>query len=179
MSRRKEGRKETKSTCRLALLRMLVKTALKSDIRAWAYTRFRVSGTQTCARSAAFSFGSEWRDQHRDGARDGGELLGVAEIVVRIGRDGGTFVLLYLPWAERHSISQPCFFAIERLLVNWWPIFSSWVMGLQADLYLFILAISPAAVIFNLCQTTSLDQIAVFGNFKSPIVHQFVKGTRV
>ena len=70
------------------------------------------------ARAGAFSFGSDWPEQQRDGARDGGELLGVAEIVVRVGRDGGTFVLLYLPWAERHSISQPCFFAIERLLVN-------------------------------------------------------------
>ena len=29
-------------------------------------------------------------DRARDGARDGGELLGAAEIVVRVGRDGGT-----------------------------------------------------------------------------------------
>ena len=44
------------------------------------------------------SFGSGRREQQRDGARDGGELLGVAVIVVGVGRDGGTFVLLYLPW---------------------------------------------------------------------------------
>ena len=45
------------------------------------------------ARSGAFSFGSEWTDQQRDdrdGARDGGEVLGAAEIVVRAVRDGGT-----------------------------------------------------------------------------------------
>ena len=62
-------------------------------------------------------FGSDCRDKHcgdRDGVRDGGELLGVAEIVVRVGRDGGTFVLLYLPWDRDliHNLQQ-CKFTME------------------------------------------------------------------
>ena len=92
----------------------MIKSGRKASPASEEVSRFR----DLNLRAAGSDFGSDWPDQHRDGARDGGELLGVAEIVVRIGRDGGTFVLLYLPWAERHSISQPCFFAIERLLVN-------------------------------------------------------------
>ena len=43
-------------------------------------------------------FGQGWREQHRDGDDERGEALGVAVIVVLVGIEGGTFVLLYLPW---------------------------------------------------------------------------------
>ena len=43
-------------------------------------------------------FGQGCADQHRDGDDERGELLGVAVIVVCVGIEGGTFVLLYLHW---------------------------------------------------------------------------------
>ena len=42
-------------------------------------------------------FGQGWSDQHRDGDDERGEALGAAVIVVLVGIEGGTFVLLYLP----------------------------------------------------------------------------------
>ena len=67
----------------------MLKTTLKSDIRASVYevSKFR---------DLNLRFGSDCRDQHCDGARDGGDLLGVAVIVVGVGIEGATFVLLYL-----------------------------------------------------------------------------------
>ena len=43
-------------------------------------------------------FGQSCTEQHRDGDDERGEALGVAVIVVLVGIEGGTFVLLYLPW---------------------------------------------------------------------------------
>ena len=43
-------------------------------------------------------FGQGCADQHRDGDDERGEALGVAVIVVGVGIEGGTFVLLYLHW---------------------------------------------------------------------------------
>ena len=66
----------------------MIKSVRKSSPASEEVSRFRDLNLR-----ALRDFGSGWPDQHRgdrDGARDGGGLLGVAEIVVRVGRDGGT-----------------------------------------------------------------------------------------
>ena len=51
-------------------------------------------------------FGQGWRDQHRDGDDERGEALGAAVIVVLVGIEGGTFVLLYLPCLGKDPIKS-------------------------------------------------------------------------
>ena len=94
------------------MVEISAKTTLKKAYTAYTrLPRFR----ELKLRALGSDFGSDWPEQQRDGARDGGELLWAADIVVRVGRDGGTFVLLYLPWyglpspIDRLDIPMPCY----------------------------------------------------------------------
>ena len=60
-------------------------------------------------RESYLRFGQGWREQHRDGDDERGEALGAAVIVVLVGIEGGTFVLLHLhcplsPFVCRHHM---------------------------------------------------------------------------
>ena len=57
-----------------------------------------------CARSGDFSFGQRCKIVLSDGADGRGELLAAAKIVVLVGIEGGTFVLLYLPWPVEQKV---------------------------------------------------------------------------
>ena len=68
------------------MVEISAKTTLKKRKRI-AYTRFPRFRERKLRGS---HFGSDCREQQRDGARDGGELLGVAVIVVGVGIEGAT-----------------------------------------------------------------------------------------
>ena len=82
------------------MVEISAKTTLKKRLNRYnsVYGVYEVSKFRDLRLRSAHPFGQGWADKHRDGDDERGELLGVDVIVVCVGIEGGTFVLLYLHW---------------------------------------------------------------------------------